>query len=136
MAVLTKEAETRILDLLLAEGLVDPTLASNARNSADGGPILDKLIEEHAITGDMVSHATALIIGVPYVELRNIMIDQDILVKIPYETQARFMVIPLGEKDGMLNIAMADVTNVQATDYISNLINQPARWIPNPRRCF
>ena len=124
MAVLTKEAETRILNLLLAEGLVDPTLATNAQNSAiDGSSMLDKLTNEHAITGDMVSHATALIIGVPYVELKNIMIDQDILTKIPYETQARFMVIPLGEKDGMLNIAMADVTNVQATDYISNLIN-------------
>lgn len=135
MAVLTREAETRILDLLLAEGLVDPTLAANAQNSsADGSSILDKLIGENAITGDMVSHATALIIGVPYVELKNIMIDQDILVKIPYDTQARFMVIPLGEKDGMLNIAMADVTNVQATDYISNLINQPVRvWMSSER---
>ena len=135
MAVLTREAETRILDLLLAEGLVDPTLAANAQNSsADGSSMLDKLIKEHAITGDMVSHATAIIIGVPYVELKNVMIDQDILVKIPYETQARFMVIPLGEKDGMLNIAMTDVTNVQATDYISNLINQPVRvWMSSER---
>ena len=127
MAVLTKEAETRILNLLLAEGLVDPTLATNAQS-------LDKLIEEHAITSDMVSHATAVIIGVPYIELKNIMIDQEILMKIPYETQARFMVIPLGEKDGMLNIAMSDVTNVQATDYISNLINQPVRvWMSSER---
>jgi type IV pilus assembly protein PilB len=134
MAVLTKEAETRILDLLLAEGLVDPTFANNARNSTDGGPILDKLISQHAITDDMVAHATAIIIGVPYVELKNITIDQDILVKIPYETQSRFMVIPLGDKDGMLNIAMSDVTNVQATDYISNLINQPVRvWMSSER---
>ena len=87
MAVLTKEAETRILNLLLAEGLVDPTLAANAQNTANDGPILDKLIEENAITGDMVSHATAIIIGVPYIELKNVMIDQDILIKIPYETQ-------------------------------------------------
>ena len=127
MAVLTKEAETRILNLLLAEGLVDPTMAANAQS-------LDKLIEERAITSDMVSHATAVIIGVPYIELKNIMIDQDILMKIPYETQSRFMVIPLGEKDGMLNIAMSDVTNVQATDYISNLINQPVRvWMSSER---
>ena len=134
MAVLTQEAETRILNLLLAEGLVDPTLASNAQSAANGGPILDKLIEQNAITGDMVSHATAIIIGVPYIELKNVMIDQDILIKIPYETQSRFMVIPLGEKDGMLNIAMADVTNVQATDYISNLINQPVRvWMSSER---
>ncbi len=60
MAVLTREAETRILNLLLAEGLVDPTLANNAQNSAaDGSPMLDKLIEEHAITSDMVSHANS-----------------------------------------------------------------------------
>lgn len=135
MAVLTREAETRILNLLIAEGLVDSTLASNALASAtDGGSILNKLIDERAISQDMVSHATSLIIGVPYVELKNIAIDQDILVKIPYETQARFLVIPLGEKDGMLNIAMADVTNVQATDYISNLINQPVRvWMASER---
>lgn len=136
MAVLTKEAEERILNLLLAEGLVNSTFAANVQNNiaATGGSILDKLIEEHAITGEMVSHATAVIIGVPYVELKNITIDQDILTKIPYETQARFMVIPLGEKDGMLNIAMSDVTNVQATDYISNLINQPVRvWMSSER---
>ena len=135
MAVLTKEAETRILNLLLAEGLVDPNLASGTISSTpDGESVLSKLIEEHAITEDMVSHATAVIIGVPYVELKNIMIDQDILVSIPYETQARFMVIPLGEKDDMLNIAMADVTNVQATDYISNLINKSVRvWMSSER---
>ena len=135
MAILTKEAESRILNLLLAEGLVDPTLASNAQSSTpDGESILDNLINAHAITGDMVAHATAVIIGVPYVELKNVMIDQDILVMIPYETQARFMVIPLGEKDGMLNVAMADVTNVQATDYISNLINKSVRvWMSSER---
>ena len=135
MAILTKEAESRILNLLLAEGLVDPTLASNAQSSTpDGGSILDNLINGHAITGDMVAHATAVIIGVPYVELKNILIDQDVLVTIPYETQARFMVIPLGEKDGMLNVAMADVTNVQATDYISNLINKSVRvWMSSER---
>ena len=135
MAILTKEAESRILNLLLAEGLVDPTLASNAQNSTpDGESILDNLINGHAITSDMVAHATAVIIGVPYVELKNILIDQDILITIPYETQARFMVIPLGEKDGMLNVAMADVTNVQATDYISNLINKSVRvWMSSER---
>ena len=134
MATLTKEAESRILSLLLAEGLVDPTLATNAQNTAGDKSVLDMLIAERAITQDMVSHATALIIGVPYVELKNITIDQEILVIIPYETQARFLVIPLGEKDGMLNIAMSDVTNVQATDYISNLVNKPVRvWMSSER---
>ena len=46
----------------------------------------------------------------------------------------RVLAIPLGEKDGLLNVAMADVTNVQSTDYISNLINQPIRvWMSSER---
>ena len=82
----------------------------------------------------MVAHATAAIIGVPYVELKNITIDQDILSKIPAEASTRVFAVPLGEKDGILNVAMVDVTNVQAIDYLSNLVNQPIRaWMSSER---
>ena len=133
MALLTKAAEEKVLGLLLQEGLADISTVYEVKKElgkGDDKPILDELIRRGAITDDMVAHATAMIIGVPYVELRNIVIDQDILNKIPYEAQIRVMAIPLGEKDGMLNVAMADVTNVQATDYLSNLVNMPIRvWM-------
>ncbi len=133
MALLTKAAEEKVLGLLLQEGLADISVVYEVKKEIGKGndkPILDELIRRGAITDDMVAHATAMIIGVPYVELRNIIIDQDILSQIPYEAQIRVMAIPLGEKDGMLNVAMADVTNVQATDYLSNLVNKPIRvWM-------
>ena len=94
----------------------------------------DDSLKALIVTDDMVSHATAVLIGVPYVELKNIVLEQDILSRIPREAQVRVTAIPLGEKDGMLNIAMADVTNVQATDYLSNLVNQPIRvWMSSER---
>ena len=136
MALLTKEAETKIIDLLLNEGLADSNLVQAVREEAEreDKPILSDLIQRKIISDDMVSHATALIIGVPYVELKNINIDQDILAKLPYEASQRVMAVPLGEKDGMLNVAMVDVTHVQATDYISNLINKPIRvWMSSER---
>ena len=136
MALLTKDAENRIVNLLLSEGLADPNLVQNIRQEAEtsGKPILSELINRQLITNDMVSHATAIIIGVPYVELKNISIDQDILAKIPGDASSRVLAVPLGEKDGMLNVAMVDPTNVQATDYISNLINQPIRvWMSSER---
>ena len=136
MALLTKEAEEKILNLLLSEGLADTRLVATVKEEAEreGKPVLAELTQRKIISDDMVSHATALIIGVPYVELKNIDIDQDILAKIPYEASQRVMAVPLGEKDGMLNIAMVDVTNVQATDYLSNLINQPIRvWMSSER---
>lgn len=136
MALLTKTAEEKIIALLIAEGLADGALVDKIRNDdayADKS-ILAELISHKVVTDDMVSHATAILIGVPYVELKNIIIEQDILLRIPREAQVRVMAIPLGEKDGMLNVAMADVTNVQATDYLSNLINQPIRvWMSSER---
>ena len=132
MASLTKEAEAKIIELLVYEGLADANLVNSIKQEAEmnGSPILTELLNKKIISEDMVAHATALIIGVPYVELKNITIDQDILMKIPAEASSRVLAVPLGEKDGMLNIAMVDVTNVQATDYLSNLINQPIRvWM-------
>ena len=130
MASLTKDAENRIVNLLLAEGLADRNLVEEIKNKIQDKSVLTELLNNKLISEDMVARATAAIIGVPYVELKNITIDQEILSKIPAEASARVLAISLGEKDRLLNVAMVDVTNVQATDYISNLINQPIRvWM-------
>jgi len=136
MATLTKEAEERIINLLLTEGLADQNLvlAIKQKAESENKPALAELIDKKIISDDMVARATAAIIGVPYVELKNITIDQDVLSRVPAEASTRVLAVPLGEKDGMLNIAMVDVTNVQATDYLSNLINQPLRvWMSSER---
>ena len=135
MALLTKEAENKITALLVAEGLADGNLVSSVSSevSADQS-VLTELIKRGIINDSMVARATAALINVPYVELKNVAIDQDILMLIPQEAQSRVLAIPLGEKDGMLNIAMADVTNVQATDYLSSLVNRPIRvWMSSER---
>lgn len=136
MALLTKEAEERIVSLLLSEGLADANLVATIKASAEqeGKPVLTELINRKLISDDMVARATAAIIGVPYVELKNITLDQDTLLKIPSDASARVMAVPLGEKDGLLNVALVDVTNVQATDYLSNLVNKPIRvWMSSER---
>lgn len=136
MALLTKDAEERIIALLVGEGLADGNLVYQIKQEADnaGKSALTELIGRKIISDDMVARATAAIIGVPYVELKNITMDQDILAKIPGDASERVLAVPLGEKDGMLNVAMVDVTNVQVADYISNLINQPIRvWMSSER---
>lgn len=132
MALLTKEAEMKIANLLVAEGLADASIIAtvNAELAASDKPVLDELINRGLITNSMVAHATALLIGVPYIELKNLSLDQDTLNLIPHDAQIRALAIPLGEKDGALNVAMVDVTNVQMTDYLSNLVNRPIRvWM-------
>ena len=136
MANLTKEAEDRIVELLLAEGLAEVNLVSTIKQQADasGQSALSELISRKIISDDMVARATAAIINVPYVELKNITLDQDTLALIPGDASARVFAVPLGEKDGLLNVALTDVTNVQVTDYLSNLVNRPIRvWMSSER---
>ena len=136
MALLTKEVEDRIVHLILNEGLADSNLVMSLTEQLEieNQPVLDELIKRKIISEDMVARATAAIIGVPYVELKNITLDQEILSLIPAEAAMRVMAIPLGEKDGMLNVAMVDVTNVQSADYLSSLVNMPIRvWMSSER---
>ena len=132
MATLTRAAEESVIALILSEGLADSNTVFEIKTAveAKGESVLAELEKQNIITEDMVAHATANILGVPYVELKNIIIDQDILSIIPYEIQIRAMAIPLGEKDGTLNVAMSDAANVQTIDYLSNLVNNPIRvWM-------
>ena len=136
MPLLLQEADDKIIDLLVREGLADPTTIQTVLQevTAAGKPVLPELLARGLVDEDMVAHASAIIIGVPYVELKNITLDQETLGMIPGEASSRVLAVPLGEKDGLLNVAMADVTNVQATDYLSNLVNQPIRvWMASER---
>lgn len=136
MALLTQEAEQRIIELLLNEGLADRNLINSIHQQigAENKSLLSELINRKIINESMVARATAAILGVPYVELKNITIDQEILSKIPGDASSRVLAVALGEKDGMLNVAMVDVTNVQATDYLSSLVNRPLRiWMSSER---
>ncbi len=136
MSDFSVEFEGKIIDLLIDEGLVDYAVVDNARQriAAEGGSVITDLLSKKVISDDMVTHATAVMTGVPYVELKNIDIDQDILGKIPRDAALRVTAVPIGERDGVLNVAMLDAGNVQFTDYLASLANQPIRvWMSSER---
>ena len=58
----------------------------------------------------MVAHATAIVIGVQYVDLKNVTRDKEMLLNLPQDVATRSMVVPVGEIKGTLVVAMIDVT--------------------------
>ena len=136
MALPGEEFQERILQLILEEGLADVNTVNAVRQKAqsEGKPMLQELVNQKVISDDMVAHATAVIMGVPYVELKNIKMDQDTLAMVPQEVAMRVLAAPLGEKDGILNLAMVDVNNVQSIDYISSLVQRPVRAVMSSMR--
>ena len=131
MALLTKDIQERVVALLQDEGLVDAQKVAEVRagTAASKQPILAALISQKLTNSETITHATASVMKVPYVNLKNVRIEQEILINLPQDVAERSMAVPLAEKDGRLTIAMLDVTNVQATDYLATLVKKPIRTV-------
>ncbi len=131
MAVLAKLAQEKVAELLVSEGLADAELVRGAHAKADAEkkPLLDVLLDEHIANEEMIAHATAVVIGVPYVNLNGVRLDQDTLLLLPQDVLMRVMAVPLGIKDGVLVVATLDVTDVQAIDYLASMAGKPVRAV-------
>ena len=136
MTLLTKTTQDKIVDLIVNEGLADANIVQVVRKRVEqeNKPLIAELINDKVINEEMVARATAQIMGVPYVELKNIRLEQDTLLKLPWDASRRTMAVSLGEKDGMLNVAMLDASNVQTIDFLSSLVGMPIRvWMASER---
>ena len=131
MPLLTKELQEQVVKLLVSEGLVSAAQIQEAQNEVlkTRQPILALLTSKNITDSETISHATATVMNVPYVNLNNVRMDNEILTLLPHDVADRSMVVPLGEKNGQLYVAMLDAQNVQATDYLSTLVQKPVRTV-------
>ncbi len=129
MALLTKDGLDKVIQLLITEGLVDAEAVVQVQQEAEQTrqPLMQALTAKGLVTDEMVVHATAVVMGVQYVDLKDVEMDQQTLTLLPFEVAERSMVVPLGESNGQLVIAMLDVGNVQSLDYLATLTGKSVR---------
>ena len=129
MSLMTNELQIKLTTLFKDEGLVaaDVLDAAAAESTQTGQPLLNILTEKSEIDNELLTHAIAHVSGVPYVNLTNSLVDQNILSLLPSDTAERFMAVPLAEVQNRLAVAMLDASNVQAVDYLANRIQRPLK---------
>ncbi len=129
MSLMTNELQIKLTTLFKDEGLVaaDVLDAAAAESTQTGQPLLNILTEKSEIDNELLTHAIAHVSGVPYVNLTNSLVDQNILSLLPSDTAERFMAVPLAEVQNRLAVAMVDASNVQAVDYLANRIQRPLK---------
>ena len=129
MALLTDDIQDKLIELLVNEGLIEKSVIDDAlkRASESGKPLFSLLSEEGLLDNELLVHGVAQVSGVPYVNLSNSVISQDILSLLPSDVAERFMAVPLAEVQNRLAVAMIDANNVQAVDYLSNRIQRPIK---------
>lgn len=129
MALLTDDIQEKLIKLLIEEGLVAAPVIDAAKQEATtkNKPLFALLTEQETIDDELLTHAIAQVSGVPYVNLSNTLIDQNILGLLPEDIAERFMAVPLAEVQNRLAVAMIDANNVQAVDYLSSRIQRPLK---------
>lgn len=129
MALLTDELQDKLLETLVEEGLVERSVIEAAKEEAQQSstPVISLLVQKGIVDEELLTHATAQVSGVPYVNLRSSIVDEKILSLLPEDIAERFMAVPLAEVQNRLAVAMIDANNVQAVDYLSNLIQRPLK---------
>ncbi len=129
MALLTRDTQEKVIKLLIDEGLVDAAAVKEVEAEAEKTkkPVMALLVSKGIASNEMITHATAVVMGARYVDLKNVMMDQEVLLNLPQDVAERSMVVALGEKNGMLYVAMMDVSNIQATDYLATLTGRPIK---------
>jgi type IV pilus assembly protein PilB len=129
MALLTSDIQDKLIDLLVSEGLVRQEVIdqANAEVAQTNKPLFSILAERHIVDDELLAHAIAQVSGVPYVNLSNSIIDQKVLSLLAEDIAERFMAVPLAEVQNRLAVAMIDANNVQAVDYLANLIQRPIK---------
>ena len=129
MNITTPESQKLILDKLEAGGLLSQENRTIAvkQTVADKMDIFEFLIAKELVTDEQITKVVADLGKIPYVDLSDAKIGPQTLDLLPQAIAERYMAVPLGEMKDKLVVAMADATNVQSVDFLSNRIGRQLR---------
>lgn len=102
------------LKLLTPEQLDLAKIESARSGRSLEGAILDLGI----LDAESLMKAKAVGASLPYVDLRNVVVNQAILSTVPRELSVKFQAVPFDKTADAINVAMVDPNNVQAIEFI------------------
>src|SRR5664280_6861 len=109
--------------LLLDSGLVKEE-ALNEAMPKEGGeePLQSIVLKKKLVSEKDLVKLYAKSIDVPYIELTDIKVPRELLLKIPERIARKYQVVLFGTEEDQLQLAMADPEDFQAADFISKQV--------------
>ncbi len=125
--MLSVQNQQAIEELIISSGLLtkDKLLAAKAEAVTQNKSLLSLIAEQKLIDDENLVKIEAQTSGVPYVNLSDLTVSEDITKLLPREVAENYMAVPFGRTAGKLAVAMLDPTNVQAADFIARKTEQP-----------
>lgn len=129
MSVLSATTRKQVEDKLVADGLITATKFEEIKMQSEkaGTPLFAALVHDGFVSNEQLTKIIATVTHVPYVNLINARIDDQVLHLLPQDIAERYMAVPLGEMHKRLVVAMLDADNIQAVDFLANKIGRPLK---------
>ncbi len=108
----------RIADVLIEDGLLLPAQLDEAveLQKKEGGRLLRILTDKQFVTDQDMAFSMGRCLNTPPINLSKVRVPEDIMNLVPREMAKAYKLAPVARLDGKLFVAMADPTNVLATD--------------------
>jgi len=129
MSVLSPTAQMQVQEELVRNNLISQEKLTElqATAKARNAPLFGLLASDGGVSEEDLTKAIAFVTKVPYVNLLQTKIEPKVLELLPAELAERYMVVPLGEMQYRLVVAMLDADNVQAVDFLSSKVGRPLK---------
>jgi len=118
-----------IVELLQDVGLVTRAQVEHVRATLTAPNVVEGLIHEGIISQEDVSRTLAAQNGMEFVDLAHLHIPPNILTKLATEDVKRYRVIPVGEHDDVLTIAISDPMDMQSMDDLTYKLQRSLSFV-------
>ena len=122
-------SDPELKKLLQKSDKIKPEALKEAETSHEqtGEPLLQTILKRKLITEANLLKLYAKSIDVPFVELKEIKIPHEVLLKIPERISRKYQAVLFGKDGSTYQLAMADPEDFQAADFIAKQIGQDLR---------
>ena len=118
-------------EILAGRGLIKPEQLAKAKKFADavGVEMRDALVQQRIATADVVTQAYAESLGLPYVELSDIGVDEAMVPRIPTALARQHSCAPVMVDDGQLLMASPTPLSPEVEEELRLRLQLPVRSV-------
>jgi len=117
-----------ILDALVAKNIITRKDLPSIQKQLDGGASIETVLEKMGFSQEEIMKVKGEVFEIP---VRSLGVDDvpfSVLEYIPEESASHYKIVPIGVKEGVLEVGVVDIDNMEARDalnFISSKINMP-----------
>jgi type IV pilus assembly protein PilB len=108
-----------VIDILLKKNLIGKAEATAVKTKQAGGDSLDEALISVGVRPEDILTARGEFLNIPTRAIADNSIPFEVLDYIPEESATHYQFVPIGFKDGMLEVGVVDPDNIEARDALN-----------------